>query len=121
MYDGAINDALFLAWVEQVLVPALRPGDIGVADSLSWHKRAAARHAIKAAGAELRFLPPYSLDLNPIEMVFAKLKALLRARRETTVEGLWKALGVVSDMVSSKECASFIRHAGHRRSAVKRL
>lgn len=117
VFDGAINGDLFLAWVEQVLVPTLHPGDIVVADNLSSHKTAAARRAIEAAGAELRFLPPYSPDFNPIEMLFAKLKALLRARRETTVEGLWKALGVVSDMVSSNECANFIRHAGYRQSA----
>jgi transposase len=117
VFDGAINGDLFLAWVEQVLLPALRPGDIVVMDNLSSHKKAAVREAIEAAGAELRFLPPYSPDLNPIEMLFAKLKALLRAMRETTVDGLWKALGIVADKVSAKECTKFIHHAGYRQSA----
>ncbi len=113
LFDGAINGDLFLAWVEQVLVPVLRKGDIVVMDNLSSHKRPAAKAAIEAAGAELRFLPPYSPDLNPIEMLFAKLKAMLRAMRETTIEGLWKAVGTAAAMVPAAECANFIRHAGY--------
>lgn len=117
VFDGAVNGDLFLAWVEQVLLPVLRPGDIVVMDNLSAHKRPAVRQVLAAAGAELRFLPPYSPDLNPIEMLFAKLKARLRAMRETTADGLWKALGIVADMISADECANFIRHAGYRQSA----
>lgn len=117
VFDGAINGDLFLAWVEQVLAPTLRAGDIVIMDNLSSHKKPAARRAIEAAGAELRFLPPYSPDLNPIEMMFAKLKALLRAMRQTTADGPWKALGIVTNMVSADECANFIRHAGYRQSA----
>jgi transposase len=80
VFDGPINGARFLAYVQQVLVPSLKPGDIVILDNLSSHKVAGVREAIQAAGAELRYLPPYSPDLNPIEQMFAKLKALLRAR-----------------------------------------
>lgn len=78
VFDGAINGASFLAYVEQVLVPTMKPGDIVVLDNLSSHKVGGVREAIEAAGAELRYLPPYLPDLNPIEQMFAKLKALLR-------------------------------------------
>lgn len=117
VFDGAINGELFLAWVEQVLVPTLRRYDIVVMDNLSSHKRAAVKEAIEAAGAELRFLPPYSPDLNPIEMVFAKFKARLRSLREKTMDGLWKALGPISTEVTAQECANFFRHAGYQQSA----
>jgi len=117
VFDGAINGALFLAWVEQVLVPTLRPGDIVVMDNLSSHKRAAVRQTIEAAGAALRFLPPYSPDLNPIEMLFAKFKAHLRSLREKTVDGVWKALGTISTEVTAEECTNFLRHAGYFQSA----
>jgi transposase len=83
--DGAINGELFVAYVEQVLVPSLRPGDVVVLDNLSGHKRAGARQAIEAAGCRLLYLPPYSPDLNPIELAFAQLKALLRSAGERTV------------------------------------
>jgi transposase len=116
VFDGAINGDLFLAWVEQVLVPTLRPGDVVVTDNLSSHKSAAVKHAIEAANAELRFLPPYSPDLNPIEMLFAKIKARLRALRRCTVDGLWHALGIVSNEVAASECANFIQHSGYRQS-----
>ena len=117
VFDGAINGQLFLAWVEQVLVPSLQPGDIVVMDNLSSHKSAAVRTAIEAVGAQLRFLPPYSPDLNPIEMLFAKFKARLRALREKTVDGLWNALGTISDEVAPSECTNFLRHAGYFQSA----
>jgi transposase len=117
VFDGAINGASFLAWVEQVLVPTLQPGNIVVMDNLSSHKRAAVKQAITAAGAALLFLPPYSPDLNPIEMLFAKFKARLRSLRERTVDGLWKALGTISDDVTHNECANFFRHAGYFQSA----
>ena len=116
VFDGAVNGDLFLAWVEQVLVPTLRPGDVVVMDNLSSHKSAAVKHAIEAASAELRFLPPYSPDLNAIEMLFAKIKARLRALRQPTVDGLWQALGIVSNEVAASECANFIQHSGYRQS-----
>ena len=117
VFDGAINGDLFLAWVEQVLAPSLRVGDIVVLDNLSSHKQAAGKAAIEAKGAELRFLPPYSPDLNPIEMVFAKLKAQIRALAQKTVEGLWDALGKASGEVPASECANCFRHAGYFQSA----
>lgn len=117
VFDGAINGELFLAWVEQMLVPVLRAGDIVVMDNLSSHKGAAVRTAIEAAGAQLMFLPPYSPDLNPIEMVFAKLKSALRSLATRTVDALWTALGTISDHVKPAECANCIRHAGYFQSA----
>ena len=91
--DGAINGELFLAYVEQVLVPTLKRGDIVIMDNLPAHKIAAVREAIEAAGAKLLFIPPYSPDLNPIELAFSKLKSLLRAKAIRTVDALLKALG----------------------------
>ena len=90
--DGAMHGAAFLAYVEQVLVPTLIPGDIVIMDNLPAHKSAAGRHAIEAAGAELRFLPPYSPDFNPIEMAFSKLKAFLNKTAARTVDDLWQAI-----------------------------
>jgi transposase len=116
VFDGAINGDLFLDYVEQVLVPTLTHGDIVVMDNLSSHKKPAVREAIEATGAALRFLPPYSPDLNPIEMLFAKLKALLRAKALRTVDGLWNALGPIADCVSPEECSNFLRHAGYAQS-----
>ena len=114
--DGAINGDLFIAYVEQVLVPTLRPGDTVVMDNLSSHKRAAVREAIEAAGASLRFLPPYSPDLNPIEQVFAKLKSILRAKALRTIDALWRELGTITDCVPADECRNFVRHAGYFQS-----
>ncbi len=111
--DGAINGELFLAWVEQVLVPTLRNGDVVIMDNLGSHKVSGVRQAIEAAGAQLLFLPPYSPDLNPIELAFAKLKALLRAKKLRTIEALWKALGTLVDCFTSDECENFLRHAGY--------
>ena len=111
--DGAVNGDVFVAYVAQHLVPALRPGDVVVMDNLSSHKRAGVRRAIEAAGAELRFLPPYSPDLNPIELAFAKLKALLRKAGERTVEGLWAFLGRALDAFSPQECQNYFRHCGY--------
>jgi transposase len=91
--DGAVTGEVFEAYVKQVLVPALRPGDVVVMDNLASHKRAEVRKAIEAAGCALLYLPPYSPDFNPIELTFAKLKALLRKAGERTVEGLWSFLG----------------------------
>jgi transposase len=94
--DGPINGDAFLAYVEQVLVPPLKRGDIVVMDNLGSHKNRAIRAAIRAAGAKLIFLPPYSPDLNPVEQVFAKLKTLLRKAEERTIEGVWKRIGEVA-------------------------
>jgi transposase len=114
-FDGAVNGQLFLASVEQVLVPTLKPGDVVIMDNLRSHKVAGVREAIEGAGAgaKLMFIPLYSPDLNPIEQAFAKLKALLRATAIRTVEALWKALGNLVDYFSPEECASFLRHDGY--------
>ena len=111
--DGPINGDRFLAYVEQFLIPTLAPGDIVVMDNLGSHKRQAVRRAIRAAGAKLFFLPPYSPDLNPIEQVFAKLKALLRKAQERTVETTWKRIGTLLDEFSPNECANYIRNSGY--------
>ncbi len=116
VFDGAIIGELFLAYVEQVLVPTLRSDDIVVMDNRASHKRPAVRQAIEAAGATVRFLPAYSPDLNPIEQVFAKLKALLRAKALRTLDALWNALGSLTGCVSPEECRNFIRHAGYFQS-----
>jgi transposase len=113
VFDGAINGEAFLAYVEQVLAPTLASGDIVVMDNLSSHKVAGVRQAIEARGASLLYLPPYSPDLNPIELAFAKLKALLRAMALRTVEQLWTALGDLLTCFSPAECANFLRHAGY--------
>jgi transposase len=113
VFDGAINGELFLAYVEQVLVPTLTADHVVMMDNLSSHKKPAVRQAIEATGAILKFLPAYSPDLNPIEQVFAKLKALLRAMALRSVDELWKALGSITGCVSPEECTNFIRHAGY--------
>ena len=111
--DGALTGDLFVAYAEQVLAPALRPGDVVVLDNLACHKRADARRAIERAGATLVFLPPYSPDLNPIEQAFSKLKAVLRRREERTVDGLWAALGEALDWSPPDECQRYLAHAGY--------
>ena len=111
--DGPINREAFQAYVDQVLVPELRPGDIVAMDNLGSHKGPAVRAAIEAAGARLLYLPPYSPDFNPIEMAFSKLKALLRKAAERTVEGLWSAIGRLIDTVQPGECANFFAAAGY--------
>jgi transposase len=107
--DGPINGTSFLAYVEQVLVPTLTPGDIVVMDNLGSHNGKAVRKAIRAVGAKLFFLPPYSPDLNPIEQVFAKLKTLLRKAGERTVEETWKRIGTLLDAFSPTECANYLK------------
>ena len=111
--DGAMNGDLFVAYVKQVLVPSLRPGDV-VMDNLSCHKRARVREAIEAAGCTLLYLPPYSPDLNPIEQAFAKFKKLLRDGAERTTEGLWSLCGRLLDLFPEHECRSYFRHCGYR-------
>jgi len=113
VFNGAINGESFLAYIEQVLVPNLSPGDIVIMDNLASHKVTGVRQAIEAAGASLLYLPPYSPDLNPIEQAFAKLKALLRAKALRTVEALWNALGDLVTCFSQAECANYLRHAGY--------
>jgi transposase len=111
--DGPINGTLFLAWVQQFLVPTLRPGDVVVLDNLGSHKSIAVRRAIRAAGAHLLFLPPYSPDLNPIEMVFAKLKTLLRKADERSIATVWHRIGALLAEFPPTECASYLKHAGY--------
>ena len=108
-----MNGTVFLAYIEQVLVPTLLPGDIVVMDNLPAHKPAGVREAIERAGATLSFLPPYSPDMNPIENAFAKLKALLRKVAERTVAGLWRAIGHIIDTFSPTECANYFAAAGY--------
>lgn len=116
VFDGPINGISFRAYLEQALVPVLRAGDVVVMDNLSSHKVAGVREAIEAAGATVRYLPPYSPDMNPIEMIFAKLKALLRKIAARTKDALTDAVGKVVDMISSDDAANCIRHAGYFRS-----
>jgi transposase len=111
--DGAMTGDVFVAYVQQQLVPTLKPGDVVVMDNLSCHKRAAVGEAIEAAGCRLEYLPPYSPDLNPIEQVFAKLKALLRKAGERTVSGLWDFLGKSLDAFAPAECLNYFRHCGY--------
>jgi len=111
--DGPINGDSFLAYVEQVLVPTLKRGDVVIMDNLGSHKRQAIRRAIRAAGAKLFFLPPYSPDLNPIEQVFAKLKALLRKAAERTIEATWKRIGQLLSAFTQTECANYLKNAGY--------
>jgi len=111
--DGPINGTSFLAYVEQILVPTLKSGDIVVMDNLGSHKGAAVRRRIRAAGARLFFLPPYSPDLNPIEQVFAKLKTLLRKLRPRTLEANWRGIGGLLSRFTPRECANYFRKAGY--------
>jgi transposase len=111
--DGPINGDWFEAYVAQVLIPELRPGDVVIMDNLSSHKRVAIRERIEAAGASLRFLPPYSPDFNPIEKAFAKLKALLRKAAERTVDALWNRIGHIVDLFAPAECANYFSSCGY--------
>ena len=111
--DGPINGRSFLAYIEQVLVPTLKPGDVVIMDNLGSHKGKAVRQAIRAAGAKLLFLPPYSPDLNPIEQVFAKLKTLLRKAAERTIEATWQRIGELLDQFTASECANYLANAGY--------
>jgi transposase len=111
--DGPITKEWFCAYVEHVLVPELGPGDIVILDNLSSHKSDAAAELIAKAGASLLFLPPYSPDLNPIEMMFAKFKQLLRQAEARTLEALHNAIATLIDKITSNECANYIRHCGY--------
>lgn len=113
VFDGALDGPSFLAYVEQILVPTLCSGDIVIADNLSAHKVAGVRQAIERAGATLVYLPPYSPDFNPIELCFAKLKAIVRAARCRNIETLWPLLGACLQRFSPEECRNYFRHAGY--------
>jgi transposase len=111
--DGPINGALFTAYVRNVLVPTLSHGDVVILDNLGSHKGGDARKAIRAVGAHLIFLPPYSPDLNPIEQLFAKLKHLVRKASPRTVEETWRKVGDLLDLFSPAECANYLRNSGY--------
>lgn len=114
VFDGPMNGECFLAYVEQCLVPTLRHGDIVIMDNLSSHKVSGIRQAIEAAGATLRYLPPYSPDLNPIEQLFAKLKALLRKAAARTLDTLIAAIARALSAFKSAECANYLANSGYR-------
>ncbi len=116
LIDGPINGERFRLYVETVLVPSLRPGDIVVLDNLGSHKSKAVRHLIRVAGARLFFLPKYSPDLNPIEMLFAKLKHLLRKAAARTADTVCDAMGAILDALTPQECRNFFAQAGYDRT-----
>jgi transposase len=111
--DGAMTGDVFAAYVRQQLAPTLRRGDVVVLDNLSCHRRAEVAEAVAAAGADVRYLPPYSPDLNPIELAFSKLKRLLAGAERRTVEGLWRFLGDALDAFAPAECRNYLRHCGY--------
>jgi transposase len=113
LFDGPMDGECFLAYVDQILCPTLQAGDIVVMDNLAAHKVEGVRERIEAAGAQLWYLPPYSPDLNPIELWFAKLKALLRTARRRTVEELWDTVGACLALFSAIECRNYFRHCGY--------
>jgi len=114
VFDGPIDTPTFLAYVEQVLVPTLRRGDVVVLDNLAAHKQPEVRRAIEQAGAQVRFLPPYSPDFNPIELAFAKLKAFLRAARPRSFDQVCSLIATALGLFTSDECANYARHCGYR-------
>ena len=114
VFDGPINGERFLAYVEQFLVPTLKPGDVVILDNLGSHKGKTVRQAIRAVGARLIFLPKYSPDLNPIEQVFAKLKLLLRKAAAPTIEAVCAAIDQALPAFEPEECANYFTNSGHR-------
>ena len=113
LLDGAMHGVAFLAYVEQLLVPTLKPGDIVIMDNLPAHKPTAVRRAIEKAGAELRFLPPYSPDFNPIEMAFSKFKAFLKRVAARTIDELWDAIAQAVDIFTPNECRNYFTATGY--------
>ena len=111
--DGPMTGAAFLAYVEQMVAPTLKPGDIVIMDNLPAHKAGGVRAAIEAVGATLLYLPPYSPDFNPIEMAFAKLKALLRGVAAWTIPALWQTIAVALDRFTPHECQNYFIAAGY--------
>jgi transposase len=116
--DGPMNAETFLAYIEQILVPTLRPGDIVIMDNLSSHKSQAIEAAITAAGATLRYLPPYSPDLNPIEKAFSKLKAHLRKAAARTVEALWATIASLLPLFTPTQCKNFFASSGYTQTLI---
>ena len=114
VFDGPMDSVTFRAYVEQVLVPTLRPGDVVVLDNLVLHKQPEVRAAIEQAGAHLRFLPPYSPDFNPIEQAFAKLKAFMRTHRPRTFDQVCDLMRTALGLFLPDECANYVRHCGYR-------
>ena len=114
VFDGPIDSVTFRAYVEQVLVPTLRPGEVVVLDNLAVHRQPEVRDAIERAGAYLRFLPPYSPDFNPIELAFAKLKAFLRAIRPRTFDHVCELIAAALRLFLPDECRNYVRHCGYR-------
>ena len=114
VFDGPIDSPSFRAYIEQVLVPTLRPGDVVVLDNLAVHKQPEVRMAIEQVGASLRFLPPYSPDFNPIELAFAKLKAFLRAARPRSYDEVCGLIARALNLFTADECANYARHCGYR-------
>jgi len=119
VFDGPIDNPSFLAYVEQVLVPTLRPGDVVVLDNLVVHKQPEVRAAIECVGAHLRFLPPYSPDFNPIELAFAKLKAFLRAARPRSFDQVSALIATALGLFTPAECRNYVRHCGYRLATAK--
>ena len=111
--DGAMNREMFDLYVTTQLVPTLRKGDVVILDNLSSHKSPCAANALRKVGAWFLFLPPYSPDLNPIEMAFSKLKAHLRKAQARTIEALWQAVGSICELYSPDECWNYLKHAGY--------
>lgn len=116
VFAGALDGDLFARWVEAHLVPTLRPGQLVILDNLSVHKHAGAREAIEAAGCQLRFLPAYSPDFNPIELVFSQLKAHLRKTGARALDALMDAIGVGLNAVTADDALACFRHAGYQES-----
>lgn len=113
LIDGPINGDSFKAYVEQVLAPVIRPGDMVVLDNLSSHKTAMVRKTLEDYGIRTRYLPPYSPDLNPIENAFSKLKGLVKSAGQRTIAGLWDVVGQLIDQFSSEECSNYFSHCGY--------
>ena len=113
VFDGPINGECFRAYVEQQLVPLLKPGDIVIMDNLGSHKSAALRALIRAAGARLWYLPPYSPDLNPIEQAFAKIKHWMRSAQKRTIEDAWRHIGSPVETIDPTECNNYFANAGY--------
>jgi len=113
LLDGPINGEWFLAYVEEFLVPTLKPGDVVVMDNLGSHRGRGVRQAIRGAGAKLIFLPKYSPDLNPIEQVFAKLKHMLRKAQARSADTILEAIGSLLGAFTPNECANYLRNSGY--------
>lgn len=111
--DEPMNGLIFITWIEKALVPTLKPGDIVIMDNLPAHKVKGVRQAIETVGAKLRYLPPYSPDLNPIEQVFAKLKAHLRKAAKRNLDDLWQEIGRILGTYPPNECENYLRNSGY--------